>query len=59
MGQKDANRMRKDHEKVLDKEFKNTGYHLPEKHEPCYNCARCRRLYPLRNLNKKKIKIRI
>lgn len=45
--------------KEQDKELKNTGYILPEKHEPCYNCARCRRLYPLRNLNKRKLKTKI
>lgn len=56
MGQKEAMKMKKDLENQAEKEYKNTGYHIPEKHEPCYNCARCRRIYPLRNLNKKKIK---
>lgn len=59
MGQKEAQRQKKDMEMQKEKEFKNTGYQLPEKHEPCYNCARCKRLYPLRNLNKKKYRIKL
>lgn len=59
MGQKEALKMKKDFDFEQDKLYKNTGYEIPEKHEPCYNCARCRRLYPLRNLNKKKMKIRV
>lgn len=56
MGQKEDEKLRKAFKRDQDKEFQPTGIQLPEKHEPCYNCAKCKKLYPLRNMNKKKKK---
>ena len=57
LGQQDANKLKKEQDNREKKMKTNTGMHLPERHEPCYNCARCRRMYPLRNLNKRKRRI--
>lgn len=56
MGQKEEDKMKRALNNDQDKEFKNTGYNIPEKHEPCYNCSKCKKLYPLRKMNKKKRK---